>query len=52
MICSKCGTEMLVSHIEREVVDGKEEKRKVFVCMNEKCGNYSVNSQIKPRIKK
>ena len=49
MNCSKCGREMLVSHIEKEVIDGNENVKKVFVCMNEKCSNYSKDSKIQPR---
>lgn len=51
MNCSKCGRELLVSHIEKEVINGEEQVKKVFVCMNEKCSNYSTDSQIKPREK-
>lgn len=47
MNCSKCGREMMVSHIEKEVVNGEEKINKVYVCLNDTCPNYSYNSKIK-----
>lgn len=47
MNCPKCGCEMFVSHIQKKVENGKETATPVYVCMNQKCSEYSENSYIK-----
>ena len=46
MNCSKCGKEMMVSHIEK---NGDEEVKPIYVCLNPKCSAYSHSSKIKPK---
>lgn len=52
MNCSKCGREMMISHVTTEIIDGEEKTEKVYVCVNEKCSEYSSTCRIKPKERK
>ena len=47
MNCPKCGREMLISHIVKEITDGEEKVKKVYTCVNKGCSEYSEDCKIK-----
>lgn len=50
MNCPKCGREMLISHIVTQIIDGKENVKKVYTCVNKNCSEYSESCRIKQKI--
>lgn len=46
MNCRKCGRELMVSHVEK---NENGEIKRVLVCLNEKCSEYSSQNRIKPK---
>lgn len=46
MNCSKCGRELMVSHVEK---NAQGETKRVLVCLNKNCSAYSSDNIIKPK---
>ncbi len=40
--CDKCKLELSLYHVTKEVVDGVEIKKKVYVCRNKSCSQKEI----------